>query len=34
MQSSLHDVVLYGFLQPNAAGYMHVSVGFQSARSA
>jgi hypothetical protein len=25
MQSTLHEVVLYGFLQPNAAGYMHVS---------
>jgi hypothetical protein len=27
MQSTLHEVVLYGFLQPNAAGYMHVSQG-------
>lgn len=26
LQSTLHEVVLYGFLQPNAAGYMHVSV--------
>lgn len=25
MQSTLHEVVLYGFLQPNAAGYTHVS---------
>lgn len=25
MASTLHEVVLYGFLQPNAAGYMHVS---------
>lgn len=25
VQSTLHEVVLYGFLQPNAAGYMHVS---------
>lgn len=25
LQSTLHEVVLYGFLQPNAAGYMHVS---------